>query len=87
MIDFSHGNCLKEHIRQKDVAESVSKQISQGSKTIFGVMIESFLEEGFQTVNTNQPLIYGKSITDACLNWEDSVLIIKKLADAVDTRF
>jgi 3-deoxy-7-phosphoheptulonate synthase len=79
--------CLKEHILQKDVAESVSKQISQGSKTIFGVMIESFLEEGFQIVKKNQPLIYGKSITDACLNWEDSVLIIKKLADAVDTRF
>ncbi|CAL4319643.1 3-deoxy-7-phosphoheptulonate synthase [Buchnera aphidicola] len=87
MIDFSHGNCLKEHIRQKDVAKSISKQISQGSKFIFGVMIESFLEEGFQTVKENKPLIYGKSITDACLNWEDSVLIIKQLADAVDTRF
>lgn len=87
MIDFSHGNCLKEHIRQKDVAQSISRQIAQGSKSIFGVMIESFLEEGFQIVKENQPLIYGKSITDACLNWEDSVLIIKQLADAVDTRF
>jgi len=87
MVDFSHGNCLKEHMRQKDVASSISKQISQGSKTIFGVMIESFLEEGFQTVQKNQPLIYGKSITDACLNWKDSVLLIKQLADAVDKRF
>ncbi|ANZ22357.1 phospho-2-dehydro-3-deoxyheptonate aldolase [Buchnera aphidicola (Diuraphis noxia)] len=87
MIDFSHGNCLKEHLRQKDVAKSVSYQISHGSKSIFGVMIESFLQEGFQTVIDNQPLVYGQSITDPCLNWEDSTLIIKQLADAVDTRF
>lgn len=87
MIDFSHGNCLKEHIRQKNVAISVAKQIALGSKNIFGVMIESFLKEGFQKVSKNKPLIYGQSITDACLNWEDSVLIIKQLADAVDARF
>ncbi|CAL4326186.1 3-deoxy-7-phosphoheptulonate synthase [Buchnera aphidicola] len=87
MIDFSHGNCLKEHLRQKNVAKSVSNQIANGSQAIFGVMIESFLEEGFQQVINNKPLIYGKSITDACLNWKDSTLIIKQLADAVDTRF
>jgi len=87
MIDFSHGNCLKEHMRQKNVANSVSNQISNGSKAIFGVMIESFLEEGFQKVIANQPLIYGKSITDACLNWKDSMSIIEQLADAVDSRF
>lgn len=87
MIDFSHGNCLKDHIRQKNVSESVSNQISNGSQSIFGVMIESFLEEGFQPVTKNKPLIYGKSITDACLSWKDSVSLIKQLADAVDTRF
>lgn len=87
MVDFSHGNCLKEHLRQKNVSKSISHQISHGSQAIFGVMIESFLEEGFQTVVKNQPLIYGKSITDACLNWKDSTLIIKQLADAVDARF
>ncbi|QCI20863.1 3-deoxy-7-phosphoheptulonate synthase [Buchnera aphidicola (Hyperomyzus lactucae)] len=87
MIDFSHGNCLKEHLRQKNVSKSVSNQIANGSKAIFGVMIESFLEEGFQKVVNNQSLIYGKSITDACLNWKDSTLIIKQLADAVDSRF
>lgn len=87
MVDFSHGNCLKEHLRQKNVAKSICKQISQGSKSIFGVMIESFLKEGFQIVKKNKPLVYGQSITDACLNWEDSVLIIKQLADAVDSRF
>jgi 3-deoxy-7-phosphoheptulonate synthase len=87
MIDFSHGNCLKEHLRQKNVSKSVSNQIANGSKAIFGVMIESFLEEGFQKVVSNQSLIYGKSITDACLNWKDSTVIIKQLADAVDSRF
>ncbi|AWH90641.1 3-deoxy-7-phosphoheptulonate synthase [Buchnera aphidicola (Melanaphis sacchari)] len=87
MVDFSHGNCLKEHLRQKNVAKSICKQISQGSKSIFGVMIESFLKEGFQIVEKNKPLVYGQSITDACLNWEDSILIIKQLADAVDRRF
>ncbi|QCI24224.1 3-deoxy-7-phosphoheptulonate synthase [Buchnera aphidicola (Muscaphis stroyani)] len=87
MVDFSHGNCLKQHLRQKNVSESVSKQIYHGSKSIFGVMIESFLEEGFQQVVDNHPLIYGKSITDACLNWKDSIQIIKQLADAVDVRF
>lgn len=87
MIDFSHGNCLKEHLRQKDVCRSVSNQIANGSKSIFGVMIESFLEEGCQKVSNNTSLVYGKSITDACLNWKDSTLILKQLADAVDTRF
>lgn len=74
---------LERASSQKNVSKSVSRQISHGSKAIFGVMIESFLE-GFQTVVNNQPLIYGKSITDACLNWKDSTLIIKQLADAVD---
>ncbi|MDE5285337.1 MAG: 3-deoxy-7-phosphoheptulonate synthase, partial [Buchnera aphidicola] len=53
MVDFSHGNCLKEHVRQKEVSESISYQISHGSKSIFGVMIESFLEEGSQSVVGN----------------------------------
>ncbi|CAL4319404.1 3-deoxy-7-phosphoheptulonate synthase [Buchnera aphidicola] len=87
MVDFSHGNCLKEHTRQKNVARSIAHQIVNGSKFIFGVMIESFLEEGFQQVVENQPLIYGKSITDACLNWKDSSIILNQLADAVDARF
>lgn len=87
MVDFSHGNCLKEHLRQKNVARSIVHQIINGSKFIFGVMIESFLEEGFQKVVPSQPLIYGKSITDACLNWKDSSIILNQLADAVDARF
>ncbi|WP_343128693.1 3-deoxy-7-phosphoheptulonate synthase [Buchnera aphidicola (Kurisakia onigurumii)] len=87
MIDFSHANCLKEHKRQINVAKSVSKQIYNGSKNIFGVMIESFLVEGSQDINKKDSLIYGKSITDPCLNWKDSVEIIDRLAEAVNIRF
>ncbi|WP_343192262.1 3-deoxy-7-phosphoheptulonate synthase [Buchnera aphidicola (Formosaphis micheliae)] len=87
MVDFSHGNCLKQHRRQCDVGESISKQIYNGSTAIVGVMIESFLEEGSQKVVKDEPLIYGKSITDPCLGWSDSVSLINRLAKAVDSRF
>jgi len=87
MIDFSHGNCLKQHLRQIDVCESVARQIKNGSTSIVGVMIESFLKEGSQPLKPKNQLIYGKSITDPCLNWENSTLIINKLAESVDSRF
>lgn len=87
MVDFSHGNCLKQHRRQCDVGESIAKQIYDGSTAIMGVMIESFLEEGSQTVVKNKKLIYGKSITDPCLGWDDSVMLIEKLAKSVGSRF
>ncbi|HMI76826.1 MAG TPA: 3-deoxy-7-phosphoheptulonate synthase [Buchnera sp. (in: enterobacteria)] len=87
MVDFSHGNCLKQHRRQCDVGESIAKQIYNGSTAIMGVMIESFLEEGAQTVIKNQELVYGRSITDPCLGWDDSVMLIEKLAKSVESRF
>ena len=87
VIDFSHGNCLKQHQLQKEVSRSVAEQIRQGSTAIAGVMIESFLEEGTQKVQPGKPLVYGQSITDPCLNWEDSAAVLQQLADAVDQRF
>lgn len=87
MVDFSHGNCFKQHRRQCDVGESVSKQIYNGSTAIVGVMIESFLEEGSQKVVNNESLVYGKSITDPCLGWDDSVSLIDRLAKSIDSRF
>ncbi|MDU4095017.1 MAG: 3-deoxy-7-phosphoheptulonate synthase [Pantoea sp.] len=87
VVDFSHGNCLKQHRRQRDVAESVAQQIRDGSRAIAGVMIESFLQEGNQPVVSGQPLTYGQSITDPCLGWEDSEAVLEQLADAVDSRF
>ena len=87
VVDFSHGNCLKQHRRQRDVAESVAQQIRDGSRAIAGVMIESFLQEGNQPVVSGQPLTYGQSITDPCLGWEDSEAVLAQLAEAVDSRF
>jgi 3-deoxy-7-phosphoheptulonate synthase len=87
MVDFSHGNCLKEHELQKKVSLSITEQIRNGNNCIVGVMIESFLKEGTQSVTSGTNLIYGKSITDPCLNWEDSAKMLKELALAIDTRF
>ena len=86
MIDFSHANSHKQPARQKQVAEDVAHQIAAGNRSIFGVMIESHLVEGKQSLNKDQPLTYGQSITDGCIGWEDSVPILKQLAAAVRQR-
>lgn len=87
VIDFSHGNCLKQHRLQKEVSTSVAQQIRNGSRAIAGVMIESFLQEGTQKVTPETPLVYGQSITDPCLGWDDTASVLQQLADAVDSRF
>ena len=87
MIDFSHANSLKQHKRQLLVADDVSDQISNGDKRIIGVMIESFLHEGNQGMKDLNKLNYGVSVTDACINWEDTVEVLRnKLAIAVSQR-
>lgn len=86
VIDFSHGNCLKQHRRQRDVAADVAAQIKNGSRAVAGVMIESFIEEGNQKVVSGEPLTYGQSITDPCLNWQDSEDVLALLAEAVSHR-
>jgi len=86
MIDCSHGNSYKDHNKQIDVARSVATQITQGDTSIFGVMIESFIEAGNQAVKADTPLIYGQSITDACIDLDVSENILALLADAVKTR-
>jgi 3-deoxy-7-phosphoheptulonate synthase len=90
MIDLSHANSSKQHQRQIDVANNVAQQIEAGSKQIFGVMIESHLNAGAQkfTPGKDNPkeLEYGKSITDACINWDDSVKVLERLAQAVRKR-
>ncbi|XRY30606.1 MAG: 3-deoxy-7-phosphoheptulonate synthase [Buchnera aphidicola (Tetraneura akinire)] len=88
MVDFSHGNSLKQHELQKKVSSSISRQIKNGNSSIAGVMIESFLIEGTQMVTGNKKqLVYGKSITDSCLNWSDSKIILEELSCAIDARF
>jgi len=88
MIDCSHGNSLKQHHRQMLVAEDIAKQMSNGETSIIGVMIESNLVEGRQDLGkkTLAELEYGKSITDACINWADTVKTLDKLRDAVIAR-
>ena len=87
VVDFSHGNCQKQHRRQLDVCDDVCQQIRNGSTASAGIMAESFLREGTQKIVSGQPLVYGQSITDPCLNWEDTELLVEKLASAVDSRF
>jgi len=83
MIDCSHGNSYKDHNKQIDVANSIAKQISEGEQSIFGVMIESFLIAGKQSVEVNKTLTYGQSITDACIDLATSEQLLIVLANAV----
>ncbi|AJJ65191.1 3-deoxy-7-phosphoheptulonate synthase [Yersinia aldovae] len=87
VVDFSHGNCQKMHRRQLEVAADIGQQIRAGSTAIVGVMAESFLIEGTQKIIAGQPLTYGQSITDPCLNWADTEQLLSLLADAVSSRF
>jgi 3-deoxy-7-phosphoheptulonate synthase len=73
MVDCSHANSSKQYLRQLAVADSVGQQIAHGDARIIGLMVESHLEAGRQDLVPGQPLVYGQSITDACLGWNDSV--------------
>ena len=86
IIDCSHGNSNKDFKNQHTVARDVAQQFGSGSKNIFGVMIESNLVEGNQSVVKGEELVYGKSITDACVGWNETEDIIKTLADGVIKR-
>ncbi|MGZ8136201.1 MAG: 3-deoxy-7-phosphoheptulonate synthase [Methylococcaceae bacterium] len=86
MIDFSHANSLKQCHRQLIVGEDVAEQIANGDRRIMGVMIESHLKSGSQKVIEGQELVYGQSITDACLSWDDTLPLLKSLTAAVQKR-
>jgi len=86
MIDFSHANSSKQFKKQLTVADDVAQQIAGGDKAIIGVMIESHLVEGNQSLESGEPLVYGKSVTDACIGWEDTETVLRQLADAVKAR-
>ena len=86
MVDMSHGNSSKQHKKQIDVCKNIADQISAGEDRITGVMIESNLVEGNQKADDLGNLVYGKSITDACINWQDTVDCLHRLAEAVDKR-
>lgn len=86
MVDCSHGNSSKDHTRQPLVAADIAAQIAAGSDKIFGLMIESNIEEGAQVLKPGLDLVYGKSITDACIAWNDTVPVLENLAIAVRAR-
>lgn len=86
MIDASHSNSRKIPARQVDVCSDIANQIAKGNDGIFGVMIESHLVEGRQNVVDGETLTYGQSITDACINWESTELVLRELASAAATR-
>jgi 3-deoxy-7-phosphoheptulonate synthase len=86
MVDFSHGNSRKQHRLQIEVAKDVAAQLAAGDDRIMGVMVESHLKEGRQDLVPGKELEYGKSITDACIGWEDSVEVLDILAEGVRQR-
>ncbi len=90
MVDASHANSSKQHLRQVEVMRDVGAQLAAGTRCIFGVMVESHLHAGAQkfTAGKDDPtqLEYGKSITDACIGWDDTVAVLDLLAAAVKAR-
>jgi 3-deoxy-7-phosphoheptulonate synthase len=90
MIDASHANSSKQHQRQVDVARDVGAQMAAGNRCIFGMMVESHLHAGAQKFAPGKDdagkLEYGKSITDACIGWDDSVEVLNILSAAVKAR-
>ncbi|MEQ1975944.1 3-deoxy-7-phosphoheptulonate synthase AroG [Xenorhabdus sp. SGI240] len=86
MIDFSHANSEKKFKKQLEVGKNVCEQISSGYKSIIGVMIESHLVEGSQNICKGKALIYGKSVTDSCIGWNDTEMLLYQLSQAVEFR-
>jgi 3-deoxy-7-phosphoheptulonate synthase len=90
MVDCSHANSSKQHQKQIDVAKDIASQIAHGGRSIFGLMVESHLNAGAQKFSAGKDnvanLEYGKSITDACLGWDDSAQVLELLSQAVKAR-
>ena len=86
MIDFSHANSGKDHRRQRIVCHDVAAQIAGGERRILGAMIESNLVAGAQKLVAGEPLVYGQSITDACIDWKETHVLLEELAAAVRAR-
>jgi 3-deoxy-7-phosphoheptulonate synthase len=84
VIDCSHGNSGKDHLRQPGVADEVAAQVAGGQRGISGVMLESFLVAGRQKLGGE--LTYGQSITDACMGWDTTVEVLDRLAAASAAR-
>jgi len=90
MVDCSHANSSKQHERQVDVSRDIAAQVAGGSRQVFGLMIESHLNAGAQKFTPGKDgagtLEYGKSITDACIGWDDSLKVLDILSESVKSR-
>jgi 3-deoxy-7-phosphoheptulonate synthase len=86
VIDASHDNSGKDHQRQPGVVSEIADQVTAGNGAIVGVMMESFLVAGRQDLESDGDLIYGQSITDACMDWDTTALALDRLASAVRKR-
>jgi 3-deoxy-7-phosphoheptulonate synthase len=86
VIDASHDNSGKDPERQIVAAGHIADQVADGTREIIGVMLESFLVAGRQDLGGTEPLTYGQSITDACIDWDDTVALLDRLAAAVRAR-
>jgi 3-deoxy-7-phosphoheptulonate synthase len=86
VIDASHDNSGKDPEKQFFAAGDVADQVADGNKSIVGVMLESFLVEGRQNLVSGEELVYGQSITDACIDWEATVQALERFASAVEAR-
>ncbi|OOG37314.1 3-deoxy-7-phosphoheptulonate synthase [Polaromonas sp. A23] len=90
MVDCSHANSSKQHEKQLDVARDIAAQVAGGSRQVFGLMVESHLQPGAQKFTPGKDkasqLEYGKSITDACLSWDDSLNLLDVLSESVKAR-
>jgi 3-deoxy-7-phosphoheptulonate synthase len=83
MIDCSHGNSMKDYSQQNKVIHAIVSYLNRGIRAVRGVMIESNLVAGKQTINPETPLVYGRSITDDCMGWDETYLLLKLLAQTV----
>ncbi|AMV27430.1 Phospho-2-dehydro-3-deoxyheptonate aldolase, Phe-sensitive [Gemmata sp. SH-PL17] len=86
MVDVSHANSGKKYDRQPAVAAAVAGQVAGGDRRIFGLMIESNLVAGRQELAPGKSLVYGQSVTDGCLGWDETVKVLDGLAEVVRTR-
>jgi 3-deoxy-7-phosphoheptulonate synthase len=86
MIDCNHANSGKDHVQQEVVARDIAGQIASGNDKIIGMMLESHLIAGRQNVEVDKPLTYGQSITDACMAWGNTAVLLEELAEAVRKR-
>ncbi len=86
VVDCSHGNSRKDHLRQPLVADEIAEQLEAGQRGIRGLMLESFLVPGRQNLDPTAELTYGQSVTDACMGWDTTVTVLERLAKAAAHR-